>query len=128
MTWPVVFYRTSDGSEPVKDYLDGLTDRDFAILENQLERLEIFGPMLPFPYSSQVEGELRELRCHIGSRNVRFLYRRSESIFVLLHVFEKSTRLTPEADKDIARTRSDDFRARMNADPRVPPRAAGADL
>ncbi len=81
MTWPVVFYRTSDGSEPVKDYLDGLTDRDFAILENQLERLETFGPMFPFPYSSQVEGDLRELRCHIGSRNVRFLYRRSENIF-----------------------------------------------
>lgn len=46
----------------------------------QLARLELFGPQLPFPYSSQVEGELRELRCHIGKRHIRFLYRRSDKL------------------------------------------------
>jgi hypothetical protein len=32
---------------------------------------------LPFPWSSQLEGELRELRCHYGSEHDRVLYRRS---------------------------------------------------
>lgn len=128
MTWPVVFYRGPDGTQPVKGFLEALPDRDFAVLENQLERLELFGPQLPFPYSSQVEGELRELRCHIGKRHIRFLYRRTDNVFVLLHVFEKRTKTVPEADKDAARARWSDFKARMEADPRVPPRAAGADF
>jgi phage-related protein len=128
MTWPVVYYRAPDGSQPVKDFLDALDDREFAVLENQLERLELFGPQLPFPYSSQLEGELRELRCHIGKRHIRFLYRRSDNLFVLLHAFEKDTQTVPAGDKAAARARWTDFKARMEADPRVPPRAAGADL
>ena len=83
---------------------------------------------MPFPYASQVEGELRELRCHIGKRHIRFLYRRSDNLFVLLHVFEKGTKTVPEADKKAARARWTDFKARMEADPRVPPRAVGADI
>lgn len=128
MTWPVVFYRAPDGTQPVKGFLEALPDRDFAVLENQLERLELFGPQLPFPYSSQVEGELRELRCHVGKRHIRFLYRRSDNVFVLLHAFEKRTKTVSEPDKEAARARWRDFRARMDADPRVPPRAAGADI
>lgn len=128
MTWPVVFYRAPDGSQPVKAFLEALDDRDFAVLENQLERLELFGPQLPFPYSSQVEGELRELRCHIGRRHIRFLYRRSDNLFVLLHAFEKGSKTAPEADKVAARERWTDFKARMASDPRIPPRAAGADF
>lgn len=128
MTWPVVFYRAPDGTQPVKVFLEALPDRHFAVLENQLERLELFGPQMPFPYASQVEGELRELRCHIGKRHIRFLYRRSDNLFVLLHVFEKGTKTVPEADKKAARARWTDFKARMEADPRVPPRAVGADI
>ncbi len=30
-------------------------------------------PPLPFPWSSQLEGELRELRCHYGSELYRVL-------------------------------------------------------
>lgn len=47
-------------------------------------------PHLPFPHSSQVDGELRELRCHFGSDHYRVLYRRSERLIVLLHVFAKN--------------------------------------
>lgn len=85
------------------------------------------GPPLPFPYSSQVEGELRELRCHYGNRLFRVLYRRSDRLFVLLHIFEKRSRTIPESDKAVARARWDDFKARMDGQPRTPPRAAGHD-
>jgi phage-related protein len=84
-------------------------------------------PHLSFPHSSQVEGELRELRCHMGAQHYRVLYRRSKRLIVLLHVFPKRTDKLPKAEIEIAKGRWDDFKARMEARPRKPPRAAGRD-
>ena len=125
-----VYYRDEAGAEPVNDFIDGLPPRVQASLDLQIDRLNMLtdsDPPLPFPHSSQVEGELRELRCHYGKRLFRVLYRRSERLFVLLHVFEKSSKAIPESDKAIARARWEDFRAR-NRVPRRPPRAAGLSL
>jgi phage-related protein len=99
-------------------------------VDNQIDRLNILehtDPPLPFPHSSQIEGELRELRSHYGRRLFRVLYRRSDRLFILLHIFEKTTRQVPVADKSVARERWDDFRRRMDEKPRRPPRAAGHD-
>lgn len=128
LTWPVVYYRAPDRSQPVQQFLDGLADRVYALIENQIERLEMFGPQLPFPYSSQVRGELRELRCHAGAQHYRILYQRSDNLFVLLHGFVKTSRTIPESDIRVAEERWEDCKARMNAVPRVPPRAAGSDF
>lgn len=84
-------------------------------------------PNLPFPHSSQVEGELRELRCHYGRELYRILYRRSRNLIVLLHMFRKDTAKLPQREIEIATQRWDDFKDRMDAQRRVPPRAAGHD-
>jgi phage-related protein len=84
-------------------------------------------PPLPFPHRSQVENELRELRCHYGDRLFRVLYRRSGKLFVLLHIFEKRSKTISESDKLIALERWEDFKSRMDSRPRRPPRAAGHD-
>ncbi|PYM81566.1 MAG: hypothetical protein DME13_19790 [Candidatus Rokuibacteriota bacterium] len=39
-----------------------------------IKLLEELGPTLPFPYSSQVEGKLRELRTHYGETHYRVFY------------------------------------------------------
>ncbi len=125
-----VFYRDPVGHEPVREFIDSLDEDVQAALDNQIDRLNLLSdelPHLPFPHSSQVDGELRELRCHYGRDLYRVLYRRSERLIVLLHVFAKRSAKIPERDIQIARERWDDFKARMNADPRVPPRAAGRD-
>jgi phage-related protein len=104
-----VYYRARDGSEPVNDFIDRLNAKRQVALDNQIDRLNILTPAqphLPFPHSSQVEGELRELRCHYGREHYRILYRRSRNLVVLLHIFRKDT-------GTIAR--------------RVPPRPAGHD-
>jgi phage-related protein len=82
-------------------------------------------PHLAFPHSSQIEGELRELRCHYGSTLYRILYRRSNQFVILLHIFEKRDGPVSEADKEIARERWDDFRKRMDVEPRVHPSPIG---
>jgi phage-related protein len=83
-------------------------------------------PHLPFPYSSQVEGELRELRCHYGRELYRILYR-SANLVILLHMFRKDTGRLPPREIEVAKRRWADFKARMDAERRVPPRAAGHD-
>jgi phage-related protein len=126
-----VYYRALDGSQPVRDFVQALQPLAArVVVENQIDRLNLcteHGPPLPFPHSSQVEGELRELRCHYGSRHYRVLYRRSRNLFVLLHVFPKTTATIPQGEIEIAKERWNDFVARMGARPRIPPRAAGRD-
>jgi len=125
-----VYYRDSNGVEPVNDFIDALAperqeELDFKI--GLLNRLTSTDPPLPFPHSSQVDGQLRELRCHYGRDLYRILYQRSGSLFVLLHAIEKRTGALPQADIALAQARFEDFRKRMDTKPRRPPRPAGHD-
>jgi phage-related protein len=125
-----VYYRAPDGNEPVREFLQSLDKKRRVSLRNQIARLNLLSdetPHLPFPHSSQVDGELRELRCHFGAEHYRVLYRRSERLIVLLHAFRKTSAKLPTSEVDTARTRWQDFQARMNTKPRRPPRAAGHD-
>jgi phage-related protein len=126
-----VFYRAPDGSEPVDEFIEGLPGPDRqAAIDFQIDRLNMLtpsNPHLPFPHSSQVEGELRELRCHHGRELYRILYRRSGNLVILLHMFRKDTGRLPPREIEIAKQRWVDFKARMDAEKRKPPRAAGHD-
>jgi phage-related protein len=125
-----VHYRDSQGHEPVNECIDGLCPERQEEIDcsiDLLNRLRPAGPPLPFPFSSQVEGQLRELRCHYGRELYRVLYRRSGNLFILLHILEKRTKQIPEADKQIARERWEDFESRMDTTERRRPRAAGHD-
>jgi len=127
MTWSVVYYRATDRSEPVSDLIDRLPARVQVVIDNQIERLGVFGPDLGFPYTSQIEGELRELRYHHGGDHYRILYCRSHNLFVLLHFLGKRTGPVPAEAIRVAQARWDDFMTRMNERPRHSPRAAGHD-
>jgi phage-related protein len=81
----------------------------------------------PFPVTSQLDGELRELRVRFASTRYRILYQRSENLMVLLHAIEKDTGAVPRPDIELARQRMADFKNRMNASRRRAPRAAGRD-
>jgi phage-related protein len=128
--FPAVYYRDRDGREPVREFIDAFDEEVQAAIENQIDRLNLLSdevPHLPFPHSSQVEGELRELRCHYGRQLYRVLYQRSERLLILLHAFAKRSAKIPEREIRVAQGRWEDFKARMDAERRVPPRAAGHD-
>lgn len=84
-------------------------------------------PPPEFPITSQIDGELRELRVRFARTRYRLLYQRSGNLLVLLHAFEKNTGAVPARDRETAKRRMADFRARMDAERRRPPRAAGRD-
>ena len=129
-TLQAIYYRAADGSEPVREFIAGLDAKRRAALMRQIDRLNDLSdaiPHLPFPHSSRVDGELRELRCHMGSHHYRVLYRRSGRLIVLLNAFPKTTGKLPRVEIEAAQKRWSDFKARMDARPRKPPRAAGHD-
>jgi len=96
-------------------------------VEEYLNGKDASAPPPEHPISSQVDGELRELRVRFGKTRYRILYRRSGLLVVLLHIFEKNTDKLPARDRELAIRRFTEFKARMGAEPRRPPRAAGRD-
>lgn len=126
-----IFYRDKRGTEHVDEFIDALPNKRAAKIDDFIEEhLNDRPPDAPppdFPISSQIEGELRELRVRFGNTRYRVLYQRSDNLIVLLHAFEKNTGAVPSADKRLAMRRMEDFKKRMNAEPRKPPRAAGRD-
>lgn len=129
-----VFYRDAKGAEPVDAFLEELLKTqplaaakiDDAI-EEHLNGRNPDAPPPEFPITSQIDGELRELRVRFARTRYRLLYQRSRNLIVLLHAFEKNTGAVPVSDQGRAKRRIADFEARMDAARRRPPRAAGRD-
>lgn len=126
-----VYYRDETGVEPVDEFTESLAAKRAAKVDASIEvHLNGQRPELPppeFPITSQIEGELRELRIRFANTRYRILYQRSGNLIVLLHAIEKNTGSVPRSAVDTARKRMSDFRRRMDASPRAGPRAAGRD-
>lgn len=126
-----IYYRNADDLEPVDEFIEGLLDKPARKIDDYIdEHLNGNSPEMPppeFPVTSQIDGELRELRVRFARTHYRVLYQRSDNLIVLLHAFEKNTGEVPAKDIAIAKARMADFAARMDAEPRVPPRAVGKD-
>src|SRR5947209_5724474 len=96
-----VFYRDAHGTEPVNVFIESLPVAHQRTIDDQIDLLnglDSRDPPLAFPHSAQVEGPLRELRCHHGRTLYRILYRRSGNLFILLHIIDKRARLVPKED------------------------------
>ncbi|HEU4904997.1 MAG TPA: type II toxin-antitoxin system RelE/ParE family toxin [Solirubrobacterales bacterium] len=126
-----IYYRDKRGVEPVTRFIEALPAKRAAKVDDYIEEhLNGQSPDAPppeFPVSSQIEGELRELRVRFANTRYRVLYQRSGNLIVLLHAFEKNTGAAPASEKAVAKRRMADFKRRMDARPRKPPRAAGRD-
>ena len=134
MSYQAVFYRDEDGKEPVNDFIAALDPRaqdsvDWMI--GLLNGLTDENPELGHPYTSALKGAVyrafRELRVHHGKTRYWIIFRRSGRLFVLLHMLPHQGNDIPKADKDVAVARWEDFKRRMDAPVRTPPRAAGSD-
>src|SRR5438445_2003602 len=106
MGWQVHFFLDERGRAPVEEYLTGLPVEHRAKLVALIKMLEQEGPKLPFPYSSQVRGKLRELRTQQGKDKLRILYfGDARRMFVLLHGIVKRSAKLPEEDIRAAEAR-----------------------
>ena len=111
MDWQVVFYRDSDGNEPVKDFILAQPDSAIAEILHVFKLLRYFNISLGMPYVRKIDKSgLRELRIRHGSSLYRvFFFAHIENRFVLLHGMVKKTDKTPEGDKKLATQRMNDY-------------------
>ena len=106
MAWQVDFFVDEYGHAPVEDYLSGLAVHHRAKLLALIKLLQREGASLPFPYSSQVRGRLRELRTQQGKDKLRILYfGDARRVFILLHGIVKRSAKVPEEDIRVAQAR-----------------------
>ena len=114
-----VYYRDPRGIEPVDEFIQALPSKRAAKIDDFIEEhLNGQPPEAPppaFPITSQIEGELRELRVRFANTRYRILYQRSENLVVLLHAIEKDTEAVPRGDIELAKQRMADFKRRMDA-------------
>jgi phage-related protein len=90
-----VYYRDSRGAEPVDEFIGALPPNRAAKIDGfvaeHLNDRPAGEPPPGFPITSQIEGELRELRVRFANTHYRIPYQRSENLLVLLHALEKHT-------------------------------------
>lgn len=106
MGWRVDFFVDVRGRAPVEEFLASLPLQHKAKALALIKMLEQEGPNLPFPYSSQVRGKLRELRTQQGKDKLRILYFGDATrVLVLLHGFVKRSAKLPEEEIRTAEAR-----------------------
>jgi phage-related protein len=126
-----VYYRDERDRQQVREFIESLPWRPMRkiedVIEEHLNGQAADAPPPGFPISSQIDGELRELRITFAGNQYRILYQRSRNLIVLLHAFVKNTDVVPASAKAAAKWRMADFRKRIDAVPRRPPRPVGDD-
>ena len=104
MKYELYYCQNQDGSEPVRDYIQGLSVSEKAKTYAFMRHLENHGPETTRPAADYLGDKtgLYELRPK-PHRYLYFYYHRNKIIF--LHAFEKDTRALPERDIRIAMQR-----------------------
>lgn len=105
----VVFYKTSGGREPVRDWLKDLPKQAKKIIGENIKIVQ-YGWPVGMPVVRKLEKDIWEIRSHLGDGIARVLFTVELNNIVLLHGFIKKTRKTPLADLKLARLRLRDIK------------------
>jgi phage-related protein len=101
----LVFYRTTAGNEPVREWLVGLSTANRREVGLDLQRVQYRWP-IGMPLVRPLGEGLFEVRTNLPDRtNARVLYCVHEGELFALHGFIKKSRPTPPEDLKLARKR-----------------------
>jgi phage-related protein len=102
---PLVFFRTSAGHKPVRDWLKDLPEAERHAIGTDLLRAQWRWPV-GMPLCRPMGGGLWEIRTDLPTkRTARVLICLYREHLVALHGFIKKTRTTPDEDLELARKR-----------------------
>jgi len=99
-----VFYKTSNGREPVRDWLLELQPEDRKVIGRDIQVVQYEWP-LGRPLVDHLRGGIWEVRSGLSNRQARVLFAVPGEEIVLLHGFIKKTRSTPREDLALAERR-----------------------
>jgi phage-related protein len=99
---PLIFFRTSAGNEPVREWLKALPQDDRRAVGQDLERVQHRWPV-GMPLARPLGKRLWEVRTSLPSRRIaRVLFCFDDDVLVALHAFIKKTQKTTPDDLDLA--------------------------
>ncbi len=105
---PAAFYRTANGTEPVREWLRRLSAEDRKIIGQDIALVE-YGWPIGMPTCRPLGGGLFEVRSNVsGGRIARVLFCPTDGDLVLLHGFIKKSQRTPASDLELGRSRQKD--------------------
>src|SRR3989304_9491761 len=115
--WRIELYRKVSGEYPVLNFIQSLSPKQRAKIENEIDLLELYGIYLSYPYKRKIGGDrykdLWELRIRFDKSQFRIIYfLYMKNVFVLIHAFCKKKQKTPRNELEIARGRMIDFLGR----------------
>ena len=106
---PVVFYRTTAGTEVVRNWLRGLAPSDRNAIGQDLMRVQYRWP-IGMPLCRPMGEGLWEVRSDLPSNRIaRVLFRAQQGKLLVLHGFIKKSRKTPDEDLELAQKRKSEF-------------------
>lgn len=108
MRLEIVFYRTTAGREPVREWLKSLPGEDRRTIGIDLKTVQ-FGWPLGMPLVRKLEPGMWEVRSSLDRRIARVLFTTVGDRMVLLHGFIKKAQKTPLGDIELARARKADL-------------------
>jgi len=102
---PARFYRTTQGNEPVREWLKSLTPAERQVIGKDMQKVE-FGWPLGLPVCRSLGNGLWEVRSDLPSRRTaRVIFCIIAGQMILLHGFIKKTPQTPKRDLNLAQVR-----------------------
>ena len=101
---PVKFFRTSEGREPVREWLKALPVEERKAIGDDIRTVQ-FGWPLGMPLVRKIEAGLWEVRVDLPSGIARVLFTVFKVDAVLLHGFIKKSEKTPLPDLKTAKQR-----------------------
>jgi phage-related protein len=104
--WHIFFYEDHRGRSPVLDFMNSLSAKDRAKVNNVLRLLEEFGTDLGMPHARRIKGRLWELR---PGDNRLFYFLQVERKFIVLHGYRKQSMKAPEKEIATALRRMQEF-------------------
>ena len=101
----VVFYQTSTGNQPVKEWLKAQPKNTRKIIGEDIKTVQFRWPV-GMPTVRPLGKNLFEVRSNLPDKRIaRILFTIFEGYMVLLHGFIKKSEKTPQKEIDIARQR-----------------------
>ena len=108
---PLVFFKTSGGKEPVRDWLKGLEPPDRLAVGQDLMRAQWRWPV-GMPLCRPMGQGLWEIRTELPSKRIaRVLICFDKGVLVALHAFIKKTQKTPDDELLQARKRQKELKS-----------------
>lgn len=101
---PVRFFRTSEGREPVREWLKALPKPERKVIGDEIRTVQ-FGWPVGMPLVRKLGEGLWEVRVNLPNRIARVLFTVVNRQAVLLHGFIKQSRKTPAPDLAVAKRR-----------------------